>query len=109
MTPSARTFSPKHDETAAEDLAVQLYSDAIAIGVAREFQSVIVGHDRATQPGAVNFGFQKSDRRVTLYYFYLLDAEFRPSFIKLCSYGVRIFVPSHRCRARIQTFRPPVV
>ena len=58
----------------------------VAIGVAQEFQSVMVGHDRATKPGAVNFGFQKSDRRVTVYYFYLWDAEFGPGFIKLCSY-----------------------
>jgi hypothetical protein len=43
----------------------------VAIGVAQEFQSVMVGHDRATQPGAVCFGFQKADRRVTAYYFYL--------------------------------------
>ena len=58
----------------------------VAIGVAQEFQSVMVGHDRATKPGAVNFGFQKADRRVTAYYFYLWDEEFGPGFIKLCSY-----------------------
>lgn len=58
----------------------------VAIGVAQEFQSVMVGYDHATQPGAVCFGFRKADRRVTVYYFYLWDAEFGPGFIKLCSY-----------------------
>jgi len=58
----------------------------VAIGVAQEFQSVMVGHDRATKPGAVCFGFQKADRRVTAYYFYIWDFEFGPGFIKLCSY-----------------------
>ena len=58
----------------------------VAVGVAQEFQSVMVGYDRATKPGAVNFGFQKADRKVTAYYFYLWDEEFGPGFIKLCSY-----------------------
>jgi hypothetical protein len=58
----------------------------VAIGVAQEFQSVTVGYDHATQPGAVCFGFRKADRRVTVYYFYIWDSEFGPGFIKLCSY-----------------------
>ena len=58
----------------------------VAIGLAQEFQSVMVGYDRATQPGAVNFGFHKADRRVTVYYFYIWDDQFGPGFIKLCSY-----------------------
>ena len=60
----------------------------VAIGVAQEFQSVMVGYDRATAaPGsAPRFGFQKADRKVTAYYFYLWDEEFGPGFIKLCSY-----------------------
>jgi hypothetical protein len=58
----------------------------VAIGVAQEFQSVMIGSNRATQPGAVHFRFSKSDRRVTTYYFYVLDPQFGPGFIKLCSY-----------------------
>jgi len=56
----------------------------VAIGVAQEFQSVITGYKRATSsPGAVHFAFRKSDRRVTVYYFYIWDAEFGPGFIKV--------------------------
>jgi hypothetical protein len=58
----------------------------VAIGVAQEFQSVFTGYDHATKPGAVCFGFSKADRRVTVYYFYVLDEEFGPGFIKICSY-----------------------
>lgn len=58
----------------------------VAIGVAQEFQSVFTGYDHATKPGAVCFGFSKADRRVTVYYFYVLDREFGPGFIKICSY-----------------------
>src|SRR6266545_3937464 len=58
----------------------------VAIGAAQEFQSVFTGYDHATKPGAVCFGFSKAERRVTVYYFYVLDREFGPGFIKLCSY-----------------------
>lgn len=58
----------------------------VAIGVAQEFQSVFTGYDHATKPGAVCFGFSKADRRVTVYYFYVLDREFGPGFIKIASY-----------------------
>lgn len=34
----------------------------------------------------MNFGFDKVDRAVTVYYFYILDADFGPGFIKLCRY-----------------------
>lgn len=59
----------------------------VAIGVAQEFQSVFTAYNRsAGQPGAPHFSFVKEDRRVTVYDFYLADAEFGLSFIKLCSY-----------------------
>ncbi|MGH2764967.1 MAG: hypothetical protein ACRDKA_03485 [Actinomycetota bacterium] len=58
----------------------------VAIGVAQEFQSVFSGYDRTTKPGAVWFSFTKADRRVTCYYFYVVDREFGPGFIKLCTY-----------------------
>jgi hypothetical protein len=64
----------------------------VAIGVAQEFQSVLTAYDRSAKapgprrPGAPHYGFVKQDRRVTVYYFYIADAEFGLSFIKLCSY-----------------------
>ena len=59
----------------------------VAVGVAQEFQSVFTAYKQRTRdPNAVCFGFTKADRRVTNYYFYVLDADFGPGFIKLCSY-----------------------
>jgi hypothetical protein len=59
----------------------------VAVGVAQEFQKVFVGYDRAKdRPGPPSFGFDKADRRVSVFYFYVWDDEFGSGFIKLCSY-----------------------
>ncbi len=59
----------------------------VAIGTAQEFQSVIVAYAKKVNAGgAPHFAFQKADRRVSVYYFYIRDAEFGPGFIKICSY-----------------------
>ena len=47
-----------------------------AIGVAQEFQRVFTGTTYHSEPdggGAVRFGYHKADRRVSAYYFYLVD------------------------------------
>jgi hypothetical protein len=76
----------------------------VAIGVAQEFQSVLTGYRRRTDvPGAVNFGFAKANRRVTVFYFYLLDPEFGPGFIKICSYfpyPIKVWVNGHEWAKR---------
>jgi len=58
----------------------------VAIVVAQEFQWVMMGINGAKKPKAVHFNFDKAQRRVTTYYFYILDADFGPGFIKICSY-----------------------
>lgn len=58
----------------------------VAIGVAQEHQSVITGYEQKGRTGASRFGFQKQDRRVSVYYAYLWDDDFGPAFIKLCTY-----------------------
>jgi hypothetical protein len=58
----------------------------VAIVCAQEFQKVFAGVNRSTKPGVACFDFPKVDRRVSVYYFYVLDPEFGPGFIKLCSY-----------------------
>src|SRR5262252_9392028 len=63
----------------------------VAIGVAQEFQSVLTAYDRSPRKGepragGPHYGFVKQDRRVTVYYFYIADAEFGLGFIKLRSY-----------------------
>ena len=60
-----------------------------AIGVAQEFQRVFTGTTYHSDPdggGIPRFGYAKADRRVTAYYFYLVDEVFGPAFVKVCAY-----------------------
>lgn len=59
----------------------------VAIVQGQEYQWVFSARNRRKKPGArPNFEFFKEDRRVGVYYFYILDREFGPGFIKLCTY-----------------------
>jgi hypothetical protein len=58
----------------------------VAILQAQEFQWVFTAKRRERSPGVVSFDFVKEDRRVGMYYFYVLDADFGPGFIKICTY-----------------------
>jgi hypothetical protein len=78
----------------------------VAIVVAQEFQWVFSGTNRATRPGAVSFAFEKTQRRVSTYYFYVLDDDFGPGFIKLCSYfpyPAKVWVNGHEWAKRQAT------
>jgi hypothetical protein len=74
-------------------------SQVAAIGVAQEPQRVFIARKRDTDPGKCpQFSFDKKDRRVTVYYFYLWDAGFGPAFIKVCTYcpwPMKIWVNGH--------------
>jgi hypothetical protein len=73
----------------------------VAVGVAQEFQRVFSGYDRGRadgQPGPPRYGFEKAERRVSCYYFYVWDADFGPGFVKLCSYfpyPMKVWVNGH--------------
>jgi hypothetical protein len=79
-------------------------SQVAAIGVAQEFQKVFVARKRDTDPTKVpQFSFDKVDRRVTVYYFYLWDDEFGPAFIKVCAYfpyPIKVWVNGHEWAKR---------
>jgi len=79
--------------------AVTGRSQVAAVGVAQEVQRVLIARQRPTDPGKCpQFSFDKKDRRVTVYYFYLWDASFGPAFIKICTYcpwPVKIWVNGH--------------
>ncbi|MGH3873043.1 MAG: hypothetical protein ACRDSR_16315 [Pseudonocardiaceae bacterium] len=80
-----------------------------AIGVAQEFQRVFTGttyHPDEGGQGVPRFGYAKADRRVTAYYFYLVDEEFGPGFIKICAYfpyPVKIWLNGHEYAKRAAT------
>ena len=72
----------------------------VAVGVAQEFQRVFTGSDRGRsdgQPGPPRYGFEKAERRVTCYYFYVWDDDFGPGFIKICAY----FPTRRRCGSTV--------
>ncbi len=74
-----------------------------AIGVAQEFQSVFSATKKDSSGGAPSFNFAKADRRVTVYYFYVVDADFGSSFIKICSYfpyPAKVWVNGHEWAKR---------
>ena len=77
-----------------------------AIGVAQEFQRVFTGttyHGDEGGGGVPRFGYAKADRRVTAYYFYLVDEEFGPAFIKVCAYfpyPIKIWLNGHEYAKR---------
>jgi hypothetical protein len=75
-----------------------------AIGVAQEFQRVFTGTThRAEGGGAPHFSYAKADRRVTAYYFYLVDEVFGPAFIKVCAYfpyPIKIWCNGHEFAKR---------
>ncbi|MGH6900612.1 MAG: hypothetical protein ACREJ5_29350 [Geminicoccaceae bacterium] len=76
----------------------------VAIGVGQEFQWVFGGTKGTTEtPGAVNYGFDKAQRRVNCYYFYLVDDRFGAAFIKICTYfpfPAKVWINGHEWAKR---------
>jgi membrane-bound lytic murein transglycosylase MltF len=58
----------------------------VAIVAAQEFQWVYNATRHTGPGGGVYFVFDKSERRVGVYYFYVRDPEFGSGFIKICTY-----------------------
>lgn len=52
----------------------------------QEVQKVFMGYNRSKKKGVANVAFEKADRAVTCYYFYILDRQFGEGFIKICTY-----------------------
>lgn len=78
----------------------------VAIGVAQEYQSVFTGYERTGKTGPSRFGFQKEDRRVSVYYAYIFDDDFGPGFIKICTYfpyPAKVWVNGHEWAKRQAT------
>jgi hypothetical protein len=75
----------------------------VAIVAAQEFQWVITAVNRSTKPGVANFDFTKAERRVGVFYFYVLDRHFGPGFIKICTYfpyPAKVWVNGHEWAKR---------
>ena len=86
----------------------------VFIGVAQELDSVFRTKPRKGRSGKATFDFFRSKAAVNQYYFYIIDREFGPGFIKLSSYapfGGRVCLNGHewaKCQLRKAgvTFEP---
>jgi hypothetical protein len=78
----------------------------VAIVVAEEFQRVWSARNRSEKPGVASLDFFWQKRRVCAYYFYILDPDFGPAFIKICTYGpwfARVWLNGHEWAKRQAT------
>jgi len=82
-------------------------SGVAAIGWAQEFQRVATCTTiEARNGGAPHFGWDRAERRVTCYYFYVWDADFGPAFVKIGSYfpyPVKVWLNGHEWAKRQAT------
>jgi hypothetical protein len=77
----------------------------VAIVAAQEFQWVFSA-TKKSKGKAVWFDWTKAERRVSCYYFYILDREFGPAFIKICTYfpyPTKIWLNGHEWAKRQAT------
>jgi len=75
----------------------------VAIVSALEAQWVFSGRDVSTSPKLYRFDFRREARPVGVYYFYILDPDFGPGFIKICSwfpYPAKIWLNGHEWAKR---------
>jgi hypothetical protein len=75
----------------------------VAIVSAQEFQWVFSARNVAKEPGGHHYSFFREDRRVGVYYFYVLDQDFGPGFIKICTYfpyPVKLWLNGHEWAKR---------
>jgi len=79
-------------------------SQVAAVGCAQEFQRVRTARKRDTDPGKPpQFSFTKEQRRVSVFYVYIWDAQMGPGFIKICTYfpyPVKAWVNGHEWAKR---------
>jgi len=60
----------------------------VLIGIAQEKTTAFRAYrPRRSSSGVPHYDFTRASACVNHYYFYILDREFGPSFIKLCSYA----------------------
>jgi hypothetical protein len=71
--------------------------------VAQEFAPVWTAYQRDSTGELPQFSFAKAQRRVTCYYFYVVDEQFGPGFVKICSYfpyPIKVWLNGHEWAKR---------
>ena len=85
-TPDRSRWDDREVDHVREYLDQATEPGVVVIVVAQEVQRVFMGSTRKCKTGSPQFSFNKVDRRVTLYYFYIPDPDCGLGFIKICSY-----------------------
>jgi hypothetical protein len=78
----------------------------VAIVACQEFQWVFSARNRAGPGKVVSFEYFRDERRVGIYYFYVLDPEFGPGFIKIgtyAPYSAKVWLNGHEWAKRQAT------
>lgn len=63
----------------------------------------VLGHQKTGSGAGVWFDWNKAERRVGIYYFYVLDPDFGPGFIKICTYfpyPAKVWINGHEWAKR---------
>ena len=87
-----------HVQPYMDRAARQGRTGVVAIVAAQELAWVWSGKKCEPKPGQSRFAFVKGRRQCTVYYFYVLDADFGPGFIKIVSYfpyPAKVWVNGH--------------
>ncbi|MBV9003237.1 MAG: hypothetical protein JO286_13605 [Solirubrobacterales bacterium] len=78
----------------------------VAIVACQEFQWVFSARNRAGPGKVVSFEYFREERRVGIYYFYILDPDFGPGFIKIgtyAPYSAKVWLNGHEWAKRQAT------
>jgi hypothetical protein len=79
-------------------------SQVVAVGLAQEYAQVWTATKRDTDPGRCpQFSFTKQQRRVSVFYVYIWDAQLGPGFIKICTYfpyPIKVWLNGHEWAKR---------
>ena len=85
----------------------------VAIVAAQEFQWVLSAAKKTGSTVGVWFEWHKAERRVGIYYFYVLDPDVGPGFIKICTYvpyPAKVWLNGHEWPTRwFSRHRPPAL
>lgn len=93
----------RKEEVAAEQRARFTAAEGVVfIGIAQEKAHALRASKRADGP-VITFQYSRQAVYVNYYYFYLLDADFGPAFIKVCTYApftLKVYLNGHEWAKR---------
>ena len=111
LTPLTFERKQRKDDVASEHRAAFTGTEGVyLIGVAQEKCNAFKGSTKRDPASKlVHVDYSRQSACVNHYYFYLLDEDFGPAFIKVCSYApyaIKVCLNGHEWRKRNSAMRP---